>query len=345
MTYARKANRFIQISNVEGTPGTAEAAVEVFSGVFGGGYADKVIHNPEEDRNSLSMYHANQLLVGREWNADISGDLNSRHAVWLFCNTVAGNITPTQPNATTKPNAYLWTIEPGITTANTPDITAGIDTFTIEVGDNQQAYESEFIFTRTLTIEGAPNGVVTYTWGVTGRQLTETTKTAALSMDTAFQRFPFNLAKFYVDTSVANWGTTQKTGLLLGFTVTFETQFTPLYATDGALYFTALNEDKKSVSVDLTFRRGTDSETEKDKYDALTTTFHRIELLGTTVLDAAQSNPPYIYIDYAGRYSEWSDLGDEGGSATESVSLNTVYDATGSKEYSIKIYTELSAYP
>jgi hypothetical protein len=304
-----------------------------------------VIHSPEEDRNSLSMHHANSLLVGREWNGTITGDLNSRHLAWLLCSTIRGNITPTQPAATAQPNAFLWTIEPGLTTANTPDIANGIDTFTIEVGDNEQAYESEFIFTRTLTIEGAPNGVCTFSWDVTGRQLTETTKTAALSMNTAFQRFPFNLAKFYVDTSVANWGTTQKTGLLLGFTVTFETQFTPLYATDGALYYTAVNEDKKMVRVDLTFRRGTDSEAEKDKYDTPSTTYHRLALFGPTELDSGQSNPPYLYIDYAGRYTDWSDLGDEGGSSTESVSLETVYDATGSKEYSVKLFTELASYP
>lgn len=344
MTYARKAFRRLQIGD-EGTPGSAVAATEAWSGLLTSAYKDKVIHMPEEDRNTLSKNMANDLIVGRQWDGSIAGDLTTRSAPYLFSSVIRGNITPTQPAATAQPLAYLWTLEPGLTTANTPDITNGVDTFTLEFGDSQQAYEVEFLFTRTLTITITPNGVVTYAWEVSGRQLTETTFTAALSI-AAQQRFPSNLVEYYVDSSVANWGNTQKTGELLGATLTFETMFTPSYTTDGTLYFTALNEDKKAfLKAELIFRRGTNSEVQKDAYDSRTTVYHRIAIKGATEIDNGQSNVPYVYIDYAGRYVDWSDVGDDGGSTTETGTLESVYDSTGSKEVSVKILTPLDAYP
>jgi len=345
MAYARKAFRHIQVSNVEGTPGTAEAATEVISGIADVTYSDKVFHVPEEDRNSLSLNHANRVIVGREVSGTITGDLNQRIALWLFSNTIRGNVTPTQPAATAEPNAYQSVYEPGLTTANTPDIANGIDTYTLEFGDGLQSYEVEYVVTTSLSIEITPNGVATFSWEWFGRQLTETTVTGALTMASTIQRMPSNLATFYVDSSVANWGNTPVSGLLLGATVTFDTMFTPLYPADGTLYFSDVNEDKKEVTVEYVFRRGTNSELEKAKYDAMTTAYHRIKLVGSTEMDSAQSNPPHVLIDIAGQYHEFGDIGDEGGSTTETATLKSVYDVTGSKEYSVTVLTNLAALP
>ena len=154
-----------------------------------------------------------------------------------------------------EPLHYLWTLEPSLATnGNTPDETNGIDTFTLEYGDNVQAYETEFLFTTKVEISGEPNEPVAFTWTCMGRQSSEVTKTAALSAPTTVY-FPFNLAKFYIDTSYAAIGGTQKTDMLKAFTWSFETMFTGRYTASGNFYFEALNEEKKTVALELTILR------------------------------------------------------------------------------------------
>ena len=344
MATGLRAFNKLQISSVEATVGTATAAKEILLGVMSAPGGDKVIYDPEHDRGTLSKFLANPTIVGRYIEGSVELDANTRHMAWLFCNAIRGGITPTQPAATLQPNAYLWTVEPGLTIANTPDITNGIDTFTLEWGDNLQAYEAEFVFTRTLEISGGPNELCKVKWDWGGRQATQSNITTGLTAS-AVQYFPFNLAKMYIDVSVAAWGTTPKTDTLQAFTWTLETQFTPRYTADGSLFFTALNEASKNVDLELTFTRNAVSEAERVKYDALTKTWIRLELLGSTVLDAGQSNPPYILLDGCYQYTEWPELSDEDGTNIETVKLHSVYDSTGSKEYSVKLYTDLAAYP
>lgn len=344
MAYGQRAFRKIQISNVEGTPGTAEAAVEPLYGILSQVYADQVWHKPDQDRGVLAMNYETPFEVSRLVELEMTGELYDRLAVMMFSNAIRGNVTATQPDNINEPNHYLWTFEPGLTTANTPDITNGIDTFTLEYGDNVQAYEAEYIFTTALQITGSVNEPVTFTWTINGRQVSEASFTGGLTSQAAVY-FPFNRAKFYVDSSYANLGNTQKTGMLRAFTWTYETGFSARFAADGNVYFSSINEARKQVNLDLTYYRdGTNSEAEKDKYEAQTSTYLRIELLGETEMDSGQGNPPYIRLDGAYKYSEWPAVEDEDGTAVATVTAQSFYDATASKMMSVYVGTTMSAY-
>lgn len=345
MAFGVKAFRRIQISNPEDTPGSAEAAIEVLCGVLSAPYGDKTMHFPEQDRNLLSRNLADDFVVQREVEMSFEGEVNTRQIIWALANAIRGNVTATQPAATAQPLAYLHTFQPGLATGNTPDIANGIDTFTIEFGDNVQAYEAEFVFCRSLEITGAPNEPVTMTWEMTGRQITETTFTAALTA-AATQYFPSGLVKFYIDADYASIGGTQLTGMLRGFTWKLETNFTARYASDGTLVFSGVSEDRKMVELELVYYRdGTNSEAEKAKYDARTTSYARIEINGATEIDNGQSNPPYIRLDQAMRYTEWPEPDDEDGAVTETVTAQSVYDSVAAMEYEVTVLTELDDYP
>jgi hypothetical protein len=346
MPLGKKAFRGIQISNPEDTPGTAEAAVEILYGTVTQTYTDKVFHMPEQDRSTLAKNVETPFQVSDEIELEMEGEIYDRLAVYMFNNAVRGNVTPTQPDAINEPLHYLWTLEPSLTgTCNTPDETDGIDTFTLEFGDNVQFYETEYLFTTQIEITGEPNEPCTFTWTMNGRQVTESTKTAALT-ELAAAYFPFNLAKFYIDTSYANMGTTQVTGMLRAFTWTLETMFTARFAADGNFHFTGLNEDKKTVQLELTYYRDdTNSEAEKDKFEAQTTSFLRIELNGETEMDVGESNPPYIRFDTAAKYTEWPTTEDEDGMAVVTVNAEGFLDSTSSKMFSVLIGTTMDAYP
>jgi hypothetical protein len=257
---------------------------------------------------------------------------------------LCGNVTPTQPDPTNEPNAYLWTYTPSLTAPNTPDQASGIDTFTIEYGDNLQAYELPYCFITRLEISGAQNEVCKFSAEISGTQRTDTTFTAALTAQSV-QRFPFNVAKFYIDTTWAGLGGTQKQGVLRAFTWSLETMFKGFVTADGQLYFYSVAEDKKKVELSLTYVRGTTGDAERSKYEARTTSFLRLDLYGQTELDSGQSNPPYLRLDQAIRYFDWPEVGDDEGLSTVQVTGESVYDSTGGKQFEAALFTDLSAWP
>lgn len=338
-----KAFRKIQAGD-EATPGTAVAATEILLGTVTTFEDAYELHRPEEDRNSLALFFEDDEFVSQHFPLVWAGDVNFRHILWALLMSIRGNITPTQPDPTNEPNAYLWTIAPAATTANTPDITNGIDTFTFEYGDDTQAWEVAFCFATQLVIEGSANGACTFTCNLIGDKRTDTTFTAALSAQSV-QRAPFNLATFYIDDAGGTMGTTQKTGLLRAFRWTLDTKFNVFHTADGDLSYSAVAEDRKSVSLELTYRYNSDAETERDKYEDRSTRLIRIALSGQTELDTSQSNPPYLYLDQAVRYAKWPTWGDDQGLSTFVAPAYGVYNSTYAKMFEAALLTDLSALP
>jgi hypothetical protein len=344
MTTGLTAFRRIQVGE-EGTPGTAVAATEILYGTLATWMENRTIVQPEEDRNNLSRHMADAFVAGKEGQLVWTGLLNQRHCPYIFSMGLCGNVSPTQPDPTNEPNAYLWTFTPSLTAPNTPDQANGIDTFTFEFGDNLQAYEVEYCFATRIEISGSPNEGCMFTCDITGRQRTDTTFTAALTAQTV-QHFPFNLAKFYIDTAWADLGNTQKQGLLKAFTWTHETQFRASYGADGSLYFYAVDKEApKTAQLRLVYARTTDADSERTKYEGVSTTYLRIALEGATELDAGQSNVPYIRLDGAYQYFDWPTPGEEDGLSTVEVTAESVYDSTGGKQLEVAVLTDLDAFP
>jgi hypothetical protein len=348
MTFARTAFKKIQVSGVEGTPGSAGAATAIITGAtMDVAYADRTLHHIEQDKNILSKNIAGDSIVaGKEISGTAEMAINLQNILYALTSCIRGNITPTQPDATNEPLSYLWTIEPTLTAGNTPDITDGIDTFTLEFGDDEQDYEAEFVFTNTLTITGdnAGEGLVMATWDWTARQLTESTLTAALTR-TATQYFPTAKTKFFVDANYAGIGGSELPNMLRAFTITFNTTFTPRYTAGGTLLYTGLDEAAKSVELELVYNRGTNSELEKVKYNAQTQSYIRIEMNGESEMDSAQSNLPYLRFDASIEYLSAPAVSDENGMQIETYTAETTYDPTASKEYGVTMLTTLATYP
>jgi hypothetical protein len=335
----------IQIGN-EGTPGTAVAATEVLLGIMEANLTSQVFHYPEDDRNLLSIQKGNEFQVSENAELNITGSLNHRHAPFLFGSSIRGNITPTQPDATNEPNAYLWTYQHSLTSGNDPSIANGIDTYTIEFGDNLDDYEAEYCFIKTLVLSGEAEGPVEYDVTFQTALITKgITPTAALTVNTGLQYFPANRTSFYIDTSYANIGNTAKTDLLKSWTWTLETMFTARFTASGSLKYAGVNEAAKSVKLELEYKRGTLSEVEKALYEANSPTYLRLKLEGGTELDSSQSNPPYIYLDGAYHYTEWPAPEDADGARSETVMAESFYDATGTRDFEVAVFTDLDTWP
>lgn len=339
-----KAFRKIQISDPEGTPGSADAAAEILYGAMGTWEADNELNRPEEDRNSLALYQENDAFVSNRASAVWTGDVNFRHILYALLMSIRGNITPTRPDPTNEPLAWLWELEPGITTANTPDITNGIDTFTIEYGDDTQAWEMAYCFGTQLEISGAPNEPCKFTLTIVGDKQTDCSFTGGLSAQSV-QRAPFNLAQFYIDAAGGTMGDTVATGLLRGFTWRLDTKFVAFYTADGDLSYGSVVEGPKAVELDLIYKWGAAALTEKSYFEARTSRLIRIRLNGQTELDSGQVNKPYLYLDQAIRYENWPTWGEDEGASTFPVTAYGVYNSTYAKLFKASLLTALSALP
>lgn len=338
-----RATRRFQAGQEE-TPGSAVAATEPLLGVLT--WDDqKELYEPDEDRNSLARYiGGDDEFINALMELTWTGAINHRHVLWALLMGIRGNVTPTQPDSTNEPLAYLWTLAPSMTAANTPDQTNGVDTFTFEFGDETQADEAEYCFATRIQLQGSVNGVWTQTITIAGRQKSDCSFTGSLSYSSV-QRFPFNKTIFSIDTSGANLGNTPKTGLLTACTWTLDTMLRPFFAADGNLYFSSVAEDEKAVELQLTYKKGADAETERGKYDARTVTFLRIKAQGQTELDSGQSNPPYLILDQAVQYNSWPMDGQTDGLSTIQVTAKSVYDSTWAKMFEAALLTNLSALP
>ncbi len=344
MAYGQKAFRKIQIG-VESTHGTAVAATEVMLGTLSVKPSDQVWHKPEQDRGVLAMNVETPFEVSKEIELDFEGELYDSLLVLLASIGIRGNVTPTQPDDSGEPNHYLWLFEPTLTSPNTPDATNGIETFTVEYGDNIQAYEVEYLFLTSLEISGTVNEAIMVSATFMGRQVGEVSFTGSLSAPSA-SYFAFNNSQLYIDTTYANLGTTAKTGVLRAFTWTYESMFTPLFAADGSLFFSGIKEDKKKIDLELTFwRDDTITEAEFDKYQAQTTSYIRIALNSDTEMDSGQDNPEYVYLDGAFKYTEFPAIDDESGTSVITVTAESFYDVTSSKMFGVSIGTTMDALP
>jgi len=338
-----EAFRRIQIGH-EGTPGTAVAATDVLLGTLGTWENANELSRPEEERNNLALYHENDEWVSKQHSVVWTGDVNYRHILYALLMSIRGNVTPTQPDPTNEPLAHLWTLTPASTAPNTPDQGDGIDTFTLEYGDDDACWRVPYCFGTSLEISGAPNEPCTFTLNIVGAEEEDHTFTASLTVP-AVQRAPFNLAQFYIDAAGGTMGSTQKTGLLRGFTWTLNTAFAPFVTADGSLSYGAVSEAKKAVQLSLTYRWGSDADVERTAHDERATRLIRIELHGQEELDVGQDNPPYLQLDQAVRYENWPSWGEDEGASTFDVTAYGVYNATYARLFEVALLNSLSALP
>jgi hypothetical protein len=153
MAYGIKPFRRIQISNVEGTPFTAEAATEILFGEITIHSSDAIYHTPDQDRGTLAKIVELPFMTAKDVELEFTGSLYDRLMIFICSNSIRGNVTPSNGGGSV-PLQETWVFEPGLTTLNTPDIANGIDTFTVEFGDNVQEGEMAGMVTTKWEIEG-----------------------------------------------------------------------------------------------------------------------------------------------------------------------------------------------
>lgn len=347
MAKALEALQFAQVGT-QAALGTSVAATEILlPNGYSINYTDKVFHRPESDQAKLALHvEAPVQIRSIVDDSNFTGDLYDGIALEMLDCAVRGYITPTQPDAGTRPNEYLHSYAPNMTQPNTPDnLSTGIQLKTIQVGDNVQDYVIRDVFATNLEISGNAGEVVTYTWGWTGSTITEQARTGGLTKQTPAY-FATNNASVYIDTTAfADVGTTQYPCTVRSFSVTFEPMFSELEGASGDLPFCGLTEQRKTLAMSFETYRGdgaASSETIKDYWDNQTIMYVRLRLQSQGEMDAGQNNPPYINIDAAMRVAEKPEISEQDGQIIETYQLIAYYDAVQANFMSIGVGTTIS---
>ena len=200
-------------------------------------------------------------------------------------------------------------------------------TYTVEVGDNAQEYESPHFFCEEFNLSGAKNEAVMMSATLRGRQMVASTKTSLTLA--AVDEVIFNKGKLYIDTTTV--GTTQVVGTWLGFSLKVPTGFQPVYTGDGALYFSAIKQASlRDVTGELILEHDATGMAELLLAQAETTRLVRMIFEGPAL---TTSGAAYTYktlkIDLAIKYTGVPSLEDDDGDDVLTFPFKMVYSTQG----------------
>jgi len=320
MTYGLQYFDKVQVSNVEGTPGSAEAATEIFTGKIAAkpwDYAVKQDHH--YDAGALIARSTAPTVVRHLAEFNYANDMDDREIAWLVASALCQESIASN----------TWTFAPTwITTGNAPGDTNGIRTFTWEMGNNELDGEVEYCFVQRLEIAGAAGGLITVSADIIGRQFLTSGSFTDLSGTGIVSReyFPFELAKFYIDDFDTDWATTMALETQVynieSFSFVWESGMLPHFSGAGNAYFHDVTENPSAKKATITLEQSQVSatpsfDTELAAALAGTTRYVTLDLYGT-------GGTRNVKVRMAGTYMDFPE-GEKDGVTT----FNTVLENVG----------------
>lgn len=255
----------------------------------------------------------------------------------LFSIGIKGSITPVEQ--TGSQSDYLWAFTPSWTAANSPQ------SLTMELGDDTQAYEVEYVMAKRYRISGAVSqdqgeSPVNIDMEYFGRQLTATTFTGSLSAPT-ISIMNAKHARYYRDTSWAGIGGTEKTSVLRGFDLDIITGVHPKFFGSANKYFSTHGEGYIGFMATFTWERSAESDAVWDLQQAGTKSFVELEVIGDQIGTGVNHK---LEVKMAGTWQDVVPLSseDNGNNIDVGVLVGT-YDFTGAEMLDINVYTNVSA--
>ena len=330
-----RSTRFIQLGRENTAAGTAVSCTTVWAGEANKFENLAVPVFPVEDAGLLAP-------LARSHVPKFGGRLTPPPAVATFeqINHIfeAGIETDT-PAA--DGSGYIYEYNLPTTAANT------IKTYTIEAGDATQCDEVEYCFVSEFKLAGTADQALTMqpTW--IGRQLTDATKTASQVVPAVRESILVGKGTVYINDTFASLGVTAVSSTIIGINMAVTTGISAHFTADnGQLYFTDVNQNPASGSIDVTMEYNATGLAEELKYLADTGRFIRFQFNGTALGTAGSTyTTKALRIDCYGKWESFSQL-DESPEGNDIVTgkLRLLYDGTNIFA-NIYVVNELSAVP
>lgn len=228
-------------------------------------------------------------------------------------------------------------------------VTVLTQTYTIEAGNNHQAYETAYGYCASFELAGkggADIDVVTLASSWAGRQWSKTTFTPALALPSVSELL-FGRAKLYIDAIGGTMGTTEKPGVMQDYGLKCTSGLRHGFGGTGNLYF---NKAQRVVSPSLQLTLGMLYDdvavAEVDAWEADTPRKIQIKIEGPTLSVAGTTySKKTVLLNLIGSWSKFSGL--EGAQLGDLVrgTFDCGWDTTAAAGPSIVVVNELAALP
>lgn len=218
----------------------------------------------------------------------------------------------------------IWTYTPNLTSVNVQD------SYSIEWGDDDQAWQSLFCLMESLELGWGLNAPVTMRSSLFSRFPTKVTFTSGLSNPQSLTGIASNDAKVFIDGAYADLGTTQKATLVVGGVIRLPaTGVTPIKTADGTQEFSTIIEARRHLEIELELLLGTDAITEYDAFVAETLRAIRIEFTGPSIVSGTTHK---LTIDAIGKYTSSPELfGERDGANIFRLTFSSFEDTLGNE--------------
>ncbi len=314
--YATWPHHMVQMGR-ETTPGTAVAATTVWRGPYGG---------PQDDRNRESAEEDIGLLVPAKRSYDTwqgvslpipETKLTFEQVAHLF----EGGIQTATPSGTnpTITRLYKWS------TDGTAQPT--IKTYTLEAANTLAIADGKkipFSWVSDFTLSGKAKEAWAMGGTWQGQRFTPLSAFTSAVAKPTVEVARFASSKLYIDASGGTIGTTQLSGVFMGFSIKVNTGIEWVPVGDGNLYAIAIKRGRPDITYSLTLELEQDSSvstvaTERAAFEADSYRLMRVEILGTGTKN--------VMIDLAGRYTSV-------GAPSKEGETNTTVTFEGHADYS-----------
>ncbi len=324
----------IQQAGIEATHGTPIAATKMLVGVAPRIITDAKVEFIEEQFNIRMKSRRNKPYEQLYMNTLSTPQAGFQQLILPFL-TGLKNVTATE--TTPSQSDYAWAFTPGLTPAagdNAPK------SFTLQVGDEQQAWRIPYCMTDRITLKGKVSqdggaAPVSLESSFFGRFIETNSFTAALPLQAST---PMNakLAQLFVDNAWSGVGGTELSDALDEFTVEIMTGVHPVFRGSTQIYF---NKHQESY-IDFTASFVVETSLRNTLFAAQRAGSLQVVRLKLSGPQIGTGVPHSLQIDMSGAWEDVTprDNSDRGDNLS-TLALHAMYDDTGAKGLQVNLVT------
>lgn len=323
----------------EATRGTAVAADKIWAGQASFKLGTDTKPAFIEEQNNVRTMNRRVVPYQKLYrNNLVSSHTTFQQLLFPLSCGLKGSVTASEQ--TSAQSDYLWAFTPSLTAANSPQAA------TIELGDDVQFWEAEYCMFDKINLSGSidqegGDAPVTGDFGFFGRQLSTTTKTAALALATG-EVMNAKLSRLYLDTSWAGVGGTELSNLLRSWQIEILTGLHPDSTGSANKYFNAHKEGIISVMGTFTIEAGATANAILGYQQAGSLCVVRLAVNGSQIGTGTNHN---LNIDIGGMIESVDPITSEDrGDNLATFAIRGTYDVTGAKMLGVSLTTDTNAW-
>jgi hypothetical protein len=319
-----KALRKIQLAK-EVTPGTQISTATARLIGTATMENDQKFYRPDDlDTGRLASYE-HSYIVGEQAKITFNADANYEQLGYLLGMNVIGGITGGSPTD----SVYTRTYVPNMTSANAPD------TYTIQYGDDTQAFISGFCYATDLEFTANAQddkAVMMVKANIVGQNVRASTFTAAITPPATVTPVIVGTGALYIDSTWAGLGGTKISTSLIDLSYKVVPSITPVKYIDGTIYFSDRAEAKRHVEISATFAFNAGVAGYFTNFIASPSALQFVRFKFTGPLIGATAHAE-LDLDAAMVIDKYATLTDRSGQDTVKLTMLSQYDATSSHDF------------